>query len=149
MIRPRKLLCERLTREVIGAFYDTYRELGFGFSESICAEALAIVLHERSIRFDREASVLVSFRHRTVGVLRPDFVVDGSLILEIKSVRQLEARHDAQLLNYLRATPIEVGLLLNFGQTPEFRRFVFANERKGRARVLRDERDPAGSGPTS
>ena len=126
----RELLRGDLTRRVVGAFFETYNELGFGFSEAICAECLAIVLAGRGIPFQREPSVSVSFRGRRIGILRPDFVVDSALVLELKAARLLEPRHNVQLLNYLRATRIEVGLLLNFGHRPEFRRFVYANWRK-------------------
>ena len=129
-IAKRQLFRGELTRRVIGAFFETYNELGFGFSEAICAECLAIVFAERGISFDREVRVPVHFRGQLIGVLKPDFVVDANVIIELKAARSFEPRHEVQLLNYLRATSIEVGLLLNFGHKPEFRRLVYANRRK-------------------
>ena len=127
----------------MGAFFETYRELGFGFSEALCAEALAIVLSQRRIPFVREPSVPVSFRGQQIGSLRPDFVVEEAVLLELKAVRVLEPRHDAQVLNYLRATEMEIGLLLNFGPEAQFKRFIFANARKRNSAATRGMIRPA------
>ena len=134
---PGWLLHTEITRRAVGAFFETYRELGFGFSEALCAEALAIVLSQRRISFVREPSVPVNFRGQQIGSLRPDFVVEDTVLLELKAVRVIEPRHDAQVLNYLRATEMEIGLLLNFGPEATFKRFVFANARKRNSTSIR------------
>ena len=119
-----------LTDKIIGAFYDVYNELGYGFLESVYEEALAIALQEAGLRVQRQVSITVWFRGQDVGDFRGDLLVDGAVLLELKAGRTLDKAHEAQLLHYLRATEIEVGLLLNFGEQPQFRRLLFDNERK-------------------
>jgi GxxExxY protein len=119
-----------LTEKIIGVFYDVYNELGHGFLESTYAEALVIALEESGLRAAREVPVPVWFRGTKVGQYYADLVVEGTVLLELKAARALEAAHEAQLLHYLRATEIEVGLLLNFGLRPQFRRLLFDNHRK-------------------
>jgi GxxExxY protein len=121
---------------VIGAFYEAYNEVGVGFVEPVYQQALAITLDDAKVRFVREPSLVVRMRGRPIGLFRPDFLVEGRLILEVKVARAIEERHRVQLLNYLRATDAEVGLLLNFGPRPMFERMVLSNSRK-RARVHR------------
>ena len=131
-VRPenRRLIGAELTRRVVGAFFETYNEIGFGFSEAVCAGCLGIVLQERGIDFRREPAVDVFFRRRRIGRTRPDFIVEGLLVIELKALRALEPWNTVQMLNYLRATTLEVGLLLNFGHVPEFKRFIYTNDRK-------------------
>ena len=119
-----------LSRRVIGVFYEVYNELGPGFLESVYQRAFAIALADAGLHFEREIPVRVHFRGTPVGDFRPDFVVGQSLLVELKAVRDLATEHQAQLLNYLRASPFEVGLLLNFGLEPTIRRLAFANQRK-------------------
>jgi GxxExxY protein len=119
-----------LTAKIIRVFYDVYNELGHGFLESTYAGAMVVALQEAGLRPNRELSVPVWFRGRKIGQYFADFVVDNKILLELKASRNLESAHDAQLLHYLRATEIEVGLLLNFGLKPQFRRLLFDNERK-------------------
>jgi len=119
-----------LTEKIIGVFYDVYNELGHGFLESTYAEALTVALEEIGLGTAREVPVPVWFRGRKVGQYYADLIVDGVVLLELKAARTLESAHEAQLLHYLRATDIEVGLLLNFGLRPQFRRLLFDNARK-------------------
>ena len=119
-----------LTDKIIGAFDDVYNELGYGFLESVYEEALAIALQEAGLRVQRQVSITVWFRGQDVGDFRGDLLIDGAVLLELKAGRTLDKAHEAQLLHYLRATEIEVGLLLNFGEQPQFRRLLFDNERK-------------------
>ena len=119
-----------LTDKIIGAFYDVYNELGYGFLESVYEEALAIALEEAGLRVQRQVSITVWFRGQDVGDFRGDLLIDGAVLLELKAGRTLDKAHEAQLLHYLRATEIEVGLLLNCGEQPQFRRLLFDNERK-------------------
>ena len=119
-----------LTEKIIGIFYDFYNELGYGFLESVYEESLVIALREAGLTVDRQVPVPVWFRDHKVGEFRADILVEGSVLLELKSARAIEAAYEAQLLHYLKSTEIEVGLLLNFGSRPQFRRLLFDNERK-------------------
>src|SRR4051794_29821474 len=127
---PVPLKYSEITDKIIGVFYDVYNELGHGFLESTYAEAMLIALEETGLAASREVSVPVWFRAQKVGQYFADFLVENSVLLKLKATRGLEAAHQAQLLHYLRATSIEVGLLLNFGVRPQFRRLLFDNERK-------------------
>jgi GxxExxY protein len=119
-----------LTERVIGIFYDVYNELGYGFLESIYEESLTIALREAGLKVSRQLPIPVWFRGHTVGEFRADLLVENNVRLELKSARTLEPTHEAQLLHYLKSTEIEVGLLVNFGQRPQFRRLLFDNQRK-------------------
>lgn len=119
-----------LTETIIGVFYDVYNELGYGFLESTYAEAMAIALAQSGLTAAREVPVPVWFRGKKVGQYFADIVIGNRVLLELKTARSLESAHEAQLLQYLRATEIEVGLLLNFGPRPQFRRLLFDNDRK-------------------
>ena len=119
-----------LTEKIIGVFYDVSNELGYGFLESTYAEAMVIALAQSGLSAVREVSVPVWFRGQKVGQYFADILVNNAVLLELKTARNLESAHEAQLLHYLRATEIEVGLLLNFGQRRQFRRLLFDNPRK-------------------
>ena len=119
-----------LTDKIIGVFYDVYNELGFGFLESVYENALGIALSEAGLSVAQQAPIPVYFRGRTVGDFRCDLLVERKVILELKAVRDIVPEHVAQTLNCLRATDIEVALVLNFGEKPAFKRLVFDNERK-------------------
>jgi len=127
---PESLKHRALTEKIIGAFYDVYNELGHGFLESIYEKALAISLARAGMNVERQVAVSVWFRGEQIGDFRADMLVDGNVLLELKAGRTIDQAHEKQLLNYLRATNIEVGLLLNFGIRPQFRRLVYENERK-------------------
>ncbi len=114
-----------LCHDIIEVFYAVYNELGFGFLEAVYEEALALALTEAGYIVARQVSVPVWFRGRRIGV-----IINDSVLLELKAARTLDSSHEAQSLNYLRATEIEVALLLNFGPKPHFRRYVFENTRK-------------------
>jgi GxxExxY protein len=118
------------TGEIIGVFYEVYNELGHGFLESTYSEAMIVALEARGLAVCRQVPVPVWFRGRKVGQYFADLIVEEKILLELKAVRALDSAHEAQLLHYLRATDIEVGLLLNFGLRPQFRRLLFDNERK-------------------
>ena len=119
-----------LTEKIIGVFYDVYNELGYGFLESVYEESLVIALLETCLKVERQLAIPVWFRGHQVGQFRGDILVEGKVLLELKSTRTLEAAHEAQLLHYLKSTEIEIGLLLNFGSRPQFRRLLFDNHRK-------------------
>jgi GxxExxY protein len=121
---------EDLTKKVIGIFYEVYNELGFGFLESVYEQAMLLALRDAGLSAEGQVLIQVRFRGRVVGEFRSDIVVESVLLLELKAARAMDSSHEAQTLNYLRATDIEVGLLMNFGPKPEFKRFLFDNSRK-------------------
>ena len=118
------------TDRIIGVFYDVYNELGYDFLESTYAAAMRIAIEESGLTAAREVPIPVWFRGRQVGHYFADMLVENKVLLELKAARHLESAREAQLLHYLRATQIKVGLLLNFGVRPQFRRLLFDNERK-------------------
>ena len=130
MDSPPTLKHSEVTDTIIGVFYDVCNELGYGFLESTYGEAMVIALEQSGLRAVREVPVPVWFRGKKVGQYFADMVVDNTVLLELKAARSLESAHEAQLLHYLRATEIEVGLLVNFGLRPQFRRLLFDNDRK-------------------
>lgn len=119
-----------LTNRIIGVFYQVYNELGFGFLESVYHRSLELALRSAGLKVCSPVEVPVWFRGHQVGDFEGDIMVDNCVLLELKSARCLDDSHQAQLLNYLRATDIEIGLLLNFGVKPEFKRLIFDNARK-------------------
>lgn len=134
----RGLIHKELTQRVIGVFYDVYNELGCGFLESVYEESMAVAMRQAGLNVQTQFPVNVWFRGSVVGEFRADLLVENSVFVELKAARCLDPAHEAQLLNYLRATEIEVGLLLNFGPKPEFKRLVYENSRKqARAADLR------------
>jgi GxxExxY protein len=132
-----------LTDAVLGAFYRVYNELGSGFLESVYEGAMAIVLSSMGVECVRQAAVSVHFRGRVVGSFKIDLLVESRLAVELKASRTLERAHEAQLLNYLRASDLEVGLLLNFGERPVFKRLAYSNDRKRSLRMA-EEQKPVG-----
>lgn len=104
-----------ITEKVIGGAYEVYNEIGFGFLESIYQKSLAITLMERGLQVELEAAINVHFRGQEVGHFFADLLVENKVIVELKSVRQLASKHEVQLVNYLAATNITTGLLINFG----------------------------------
>jgi GxxExxY protein len=116
-----------LTGDVITAFLEAYHELGSGFSEKVCLGALAVVLTDRKLRVFTNAELTVLFRGRRIGHFFADMVVNETVLIEIKANQSLEGYAQAQLLNYLKAAGGGVGLLLNFGRRPEYKRMVVGN----------------------
>ena len=114
-----------LTEKVIKGFYEVYNELGAGFLESVYENALAIVLENYSLRVDQQFPIPVKFRGKIIGDFKADILVDNKVIVELKAVKRIIDAHKSQLINYLKASDIEVGLLLNFGEKPELKRFIF------------------------
>ena len=123
-------LRSKRTSEVIGAFFDVYNALGRGFLESVYRNALSVALDERGVPNLREAPLDVFFHGARVGVFKADLLVADCLVVEIKAAQTIDRAHEAQLLNYLRACAVEVGLLLNFGPEAKFRRLIYTNDRK-------------------
>ncbi len=119
-----------LTEVIIGVFYEVYNELGFGFLESLYRKALQMALQEKGLAVEAEVPVPVFFRGNNVGDFRADLVVNQLILLELKTAEAIVIAHEAQTLNYLRATTLEVGLILNFGPKAQVRRLLFDNVRK-------------------
>ena len=119
-----ELYRERLTHSVIGAFYEVYNTLGYGFLESNYVGSMALELRQRGHVVDLEVQVTVSYKGVEVGWSRLDMIVDGILVVEVKSTHELHASARRQLLNYLRATRLELGLLLHFGPRARFYRLI-------------------------
>lgn len=119
-----------ITGEILNAFYDVYNELGYGFLERVYKNALYKELIKRGFDCSTERSIPVYYQGEIVGDYYADIIVDNIIILELKAVKSLLPEHEAQLMNYLRATDAEVGLLLNFGPQPQQRRIVFTNDKK-------------------
>jgi GxxExxY protein len=120
-----------LTEKVIEAFFNVYNTLGYGFAEKVYQNALVMELVALGLAVESQKQITVRYSGRIVGEFWADVVVNGVVILELKAVQRLLDEHEAQLLNYLKATPIEVGLLLNFGPRAELKRKVYDNDRKG------------------
>jgi GxxExxY protein len=127
-----RLPCWEITETIIAAFYEVYNKLGSGFLESVYRAALIIVLTRLGLRVETRAVLPVHFESRIIAEFRPDLVINGKVIVEIKVARTLDPSHSAQLLNYLRASDMEVGLLMNFGARAQFKRQYYDNERKAR-----------------
>lgn len=120
-----------ITDKILHAFFKiVYPQLGYGFLEKVYENAMAIALTSLGLQVKTQEKVVVYFQDQVVGEYIADVLVNDLIIIEIKAVARLLTEHEAQLLNYLRATPYEVGLLLNFGPTPDFRRKAFDNSRK-------------------
>lgn len=119
-----------ITEKVIGAFYEVYKRLGYGFLEKVYENALAIELGLAGLHVCQQAPIQVRYRDLRVGEHFADLLVEEKVIVEIKAAKALSEEHEAQLLNDLKATPFEVGLLLNFGPKPEVKRRSFENVRK-------------------
>jgi GxxExxY protein len=129
IMTPEKLLEETLTRSVIGAFYEVYNRLGFGFLESLYAAALERELLARDHDVTREFCVRVMYKGHELGVQKLDMIIDGKLVVEIKSTLELHKSATRQLYNYLHATNLEVGLVLHFGPRATFHRVICKNSK--------------------
>jgi len=123
-----ELIERETTHQVIGAFFDAYNTLGFGFLEHVYREALEKELIERGRIVRKEVLVPVWYKGSVLSTQRVDLIVDNSVLVEIKSTEHLPATAKRQLLNYLRATSFEVGLLLHFGPQPRFSRLVHSDK---------------------
>ena len=117
----------QLTGEIIKVFYEVYNELGVGFLESIYENAMVVALAQAGLPVSQQVPCSVIFRGTNVGEHRIDLLVAESVIVETKAVSQLLPIHEAQLVNYLKATAHEIGLLLNFGPTPQVKRKILSN----------------------
>ena len=125
-----ELLHKELTSKILKIFYDVYNELGYGFLERVYQNALFYELEEFGFKVDAQKKIKVYYKDLIVGDYIADIFVNDLVILELKAQEYLVEANEFQLINYLKATGWEVGLLLNFGKKPEFIRKVFQNNRK-------------------
>ena len=119
-----------ITDRILKCFYEVYNELGDGFLESVYENAISIALKNEGLLFERQRGIPVYFRGIVVGNFTADIIVENKIVLELKAIQRLDKVHEAQLINYLKATRIEIGFLLNFGVKPEFKRIIFNDKRK-------------------
>ncbi len=125
-----KYLLKDKTEKIIKCFYETYNVLGYGFLEKVYENALLKELKANGFECENQKEISVSYKGDKVGKYYADILIDNEIILELKATESLCEEHEYQLINYLKATNIELGLLLNFGKRPEIRRKIFTNDRK-------------------
>ena len=121
---------EELTEQIIKAFYKIYNTLGYGFLEKVYENALYIELSNMNFSVQKQQPIPVFYEGDEVGLYYADLVVEELVIVELKAAESIANEHYIQLLNYLKATNMEVGLLLNFAKKPEIKRKIFDNEYK-------------------
>jgi len=124
------LLHQDTTEKIIQAFYKVYNALGFGFLEKVYVNSLFLEMINMGLFCEKQRQIKVYYNGNLVGEYFADIMVENCVIIEVKAAECLVEEHELQLINYLKATNIEVGLLLNFGKKPEFRRKIFTNDRK-------------------
>lgn len=121
---------KELTDGILKTFYEVYNELGYGFLEKVYQNSMYIELKNKGYRVEAQNKIKVYYKGTEVGEYYADLIVENLVILELKAVDYIVKDFENQILNYLRSTDCEVGLLLNFGKKPEFRRKIFENNRK-------------------
>ena len=124
------MLHEETTEKIIKAYYKVYNTLGHGFLEKVYENAMAIELRKMGFKVNKQKNIKVYYESEEVGDYFADLLIDDLIIVELKATEGICENHEAQLTNYLKATTIELGLLLNFGKKPEFKRKIFHNHLK-------------------
>jgi GxxExxY protein len=124
------MLHGEITDLILKAFYKVYNTLGYGFLEKVYENSMAIELRRMGVPVELQKKIKVYYSSIEVGTYYADLIAKKVVIVELKAAESLCEEHEAQLLNYLKATDIEAGLLLNFGKNPEFRRKYFTNDKK-------------------
>ena len=118
-----------ITGKVIGAACEVWRVLGYGFLEKVYQNALAVEFKIRSVSVEPQREMAVNYKGHNVGEYVVDFMVEGKVVVELKAEKEYNPEHEAQLLNYLKATGVRVGLLVNFGQAKcSWQRFVMGSD---------------------
>lgn len=126
------LLNNELTSLILKTYYEVYNELGYGFLEKVYQNALLIELKNKGLEVTPNKKIKVYYKGENVGDYYADIIVNDTVVLELKAAEYIIDQFENQLLNYLKGTDCEVGLLLNFGKKPEFRRKIYENKRKNR-----------------
>ncbi len=121
----KEFLYKETTERIIRCFYNVHDELGDGFLESVYEKALLIELKDFGLKAESQKPLTVKYKHNVVGEFRADIVVEDKIILEIKALSRLLPEHEAQLINYLKATGIKLGIIVNFGNKLEFQRKIY------------------------
>ena len=124
------MISSDITDKIIKAFYTVYNTLGYGFLEKVYENALIIELNKLGCKVEAQKNIKVYYENKEIGNYYADLLVDNSVIVELKAAETLCKEHECQLINYLKATEYEIGLLLNFGKKAEFKRKVFSNSKK-------------------
>ena len=124
------MLHQQITGKILRAFYSVYNDLGYGFLEKVYENALVSELRKMGLNVVQQKPIKVYYDNVLVGEYFADIIVENAVSIELKAVEVLHESHSNQLINYLKATEIEVGLLLNFGEEPQFVRKIFTNDRK-------------------
>ena len=135
LYEDRTMLHEEITETIIKSFYTVYNTLGYGFLEKVYENAMEIELRKSGLKVELQKNIKVYYNSEEIGDYFTDLLIEDSVIVELKSAKNICDEHEAQLINYLRATTIEVGLLLNFGKKPEFKRKIFQNRLKKNLKV--------------
>lgn len=117
-----------ITAKIIECFYKVYNTLGYGFLEKVYENTMFLELREMGLFVEKQKPIKVYYKKHKVGDYYADLIVSEAVIVELKAAQALCPEHEYQLINYLKATEIEVGLLLNFGKSPRFKRKIFSNE---------------------
>lgn len=125
-----KLLHKSITDSILKVYYDVYNGLGYGFLEKVYQNAMYFQLKSLGYKVEAQKQIKVYFKGQLVGEYYADLVIEDVVIVELKAIELLLNIHIAQIINYLKATTIEVGMLLNFGEEPEFKRIIYTNDRK-------------------
>jgi len=122
-----KYLYKELTKRIIGTFHKVYNTLGYDFLEKMYENALVLELKEMGFKVDQQKPIKGKYTNVIIGDYYADIVVNSQIILEIKAIKKLQKAHSRQLINYLKSTDLDIGLLLNFGKKPEVVRKIFTN----------------------
>ena len=125
-----EILHKELSETILKVFYEVYNELGYGFLENVYQNAIYFELKSQGFKVEAQKQIKVYYKNELVGNFIADLLIDDLIIIELKACDTLVKAHYAQTLNYLKATNIEIGLLLNFGEKPEIKRLIFTNNRK-------------------
>ena len=123
------LLHRDITNKIIKAFYNVYNSLGYGFLEKVYENAMMIELRKMDLQVQKQVPIKVYYEEQLVGQYYADIMVEETIIVELKAAEGLCEEHEFQLINYLKATELEISLLINFGKTPQFKRKIFTNKK--------------------
>jgi len=124
------LLHEEITKKIIKSYYKVYNTLGYGFLEKVYENALAIELRKNGLEVNCQFPISVLYESEIVGEYFADIIVNNTVVIELKASKELSEEHECQLTNYLKATNIELGLLMNFGKEAEYKRKIYMNKYK-------------------
>jgi len=124
------MLHKNITDQIIKAFYNVYNKLGYGFLERVYENAMLIELNKIGLTCEKQKAIAVYYNEEVVGNYFADIIVNNCVIVELKACDSIHEEHELQIINYLKATEMEVALLLNFGKTPQVKRKMYSNEFK-------------------